>query len=354
MLINGTDVASWASPRLRNSEAERKKICARLKLMEVARAVALETDNSLANRKQLSVADVVIEVRAPPPDRHDGVSWLDQLYGIAKFRNQAIGRLDAKLIRRNQFLGSFAEVMEGPSEGTAKMALDLFDRYGRLRPEFLEHPFKKGSGIWGDELGSGNLLLLDEVTVNEAYRREGIVTKLVETVIQACRVRPDVFFALVHPGVLSTKANKQIARLHEQVNMDSAAEREAFNDLVQHINTTLEVKATKFWRSVGFRRVGSSSWFALTSDASHPAHTLPAEKDFELPDVAQRGTLATLCAPNGVLNLKARNCSTILDDVSHIFGSLSIQDARWYSTTSQGETILHVAARRQDASVISW
>jgi hypothetical protein len=64
------------------------------------------------------------------------------------------------------------------------------------------------------------------------------------------------------------------------------AVREAFDDLVQDINTDHEVKATRFWRSVDFRRVGSSSWFALAGDASHPAHNLLAEKDFELPDVA--------------------------------------------------------------------
>jgi GNAT superfamily N-acetyltransferase len=189
-------------------------------------------------------------------------------------------------------VGSFAEDIREPSKGTAQMALDLFDRYGRLRPEFLEHPFKKGSSVWRDELSSGDLLLLDEINVNEAYRRQGIATKLVETVIQACRARSDVFFALVRPGALLAEANMQIARLHEQTNMytvpvrEMTAVREAFDDLVQDINTDHEVKATRFWRSVGFRRVGSSSWFALAGDASHPAHNLLAEKDFELPDVA--------------------------------------------------------------------
>jgi hypothetical protein len=68
-------------------------------------------------------------------------------------------------------VGSFAEEIEEPTEGTAQMAFDLFDRYGRLKPEFIEHAFKKGSGIWRGELSSGDLLLLDEITVHEAYRR---------------------------------------------------------------------------------------------------------------------------------------------------------------------------------------
>jgi GNAT superfamily N-acetyltransferase len=303
MLIYVTDVAGWASPSHEQSEAEREKLCVRRKL-EASRAFTLEMETPPTDIEEFNIADMVVKIR-PPPVRSDIIryenehendsdqpSWLEQLYGIAKFRKQAIGRLDAKLIHRDHFVGSFAEDIREPSKGTAQMALDLFDRYGRLRPEFLEHPFKKGSSVWRDELSSGDLLLLDEINVNEAYRRQGIATKLVETVIQACRARSDVFFALVRPGALLAEANMQIARLHEQTNMytvpvrEMTAVREAFDDLVQDINTDHEVKATRFWRSVGFRRVGSSSWFALAGDASHPAHNLPAEKDFELPDVA--------------------------------------------------------------------
>jgi hypothetical protein len=116
----------------------------------------------------------------------------------------------------------------------------------------------------------------------------------------------------------------------------------------------LEVTATRFWRSVGFRRVGSSSWFALAADASHPAHNLPAEKDFELPDVAQRGTLATLYAQNGTQNAEITNRNTFLANVSQILEGLSNQDARWYSTNDQGETVLHLAVRARDASAIAW
>jgi hypothetical protein len=116
----------------------------------------------------------------------------------------------------------------------------------------------------------------------------------------------------------------------------------------------LEVTATRFWRSVGFRRVGSSSWFALAADASHPAHNLPAEKDFELPDVAQRGTLATLYAQNGTQNAEITNRNTFLANVSRILEGLSNQGARWYSTNDQGETVLHLAVRARDASAIAW
>ena len=379
MLIYVTVVASWSHE---HPEIEREKLRARVKL-DTARANTLEMEKNYppTDMTEFNIADVVVEIRAPPvrsdtigyENEHENdlkePSWLEQWYGIAKFQKETIGRLDAKLIHRDHFVGSFAEDIDQPSEGAAQMALDLFDRYGRLRPEFLQHPFKKGSGVWGDELSSGDLLLLDKITVDEDYRRQGIATGLAETIIQVCRARSDVFFALVHPGALSAEAIMQIERLCEQTNMDSRkteteqmyikkrrteAEREAFDDLVQDTNTDLEVTATRFWRSVGFRRVGSSSWFALAGDASHPAHTLPPEKDFELPDVAQRGTSAKLYDGDEIQYAQTMRSEDLLTWMSRIFDGLSIHDARWYSTDEKGETVLHTAAQEQNASAVAW
>jgi hypothetical protein len=160
MLIYVTDVASWASPRHEHSEAEREKLCARLKLTDAARAATLEMDKPRTDMKQFNIADVAVKIQERIRSdtigdegeyEHDSdePSWLVQLFGIAKRRKQAIGRLHAKLIFRGRIVGSFEEEMEEPSEGTAAMAFELFDRYGRLRPEFIEHPFKKGTGIGG-------------------------------------------------------------------------------------------------------------------------------------------------------------------------------------------------------------
>ena len=34
-----------------------------------------------------------------------------------------------------------------------------------------------------------------------------------------------------------------------------------------------------FWRSLGFRRIGTSSWFGLASDSAHPGHLLSPQSD---------------------------------------------------------------------------
>jgi hypothetical protein len=71
----------------------------------------------------------------------------------------------AKLIRRNQMRDDFYGQMEPPSRETSMLAFDLFDRYGRLRSEFKTHPVIKGTGIWGQELDRGDMLLIEEVLV---------------------------------------------------------------------------------------------------------------------------------------------------------------------------------------------
>lgn len=65
MLTYRTDVASWASPTHENPEAERKKLYARLKLMDAAQAATPEMETSPTNTEQFDIADVVVKVRAP-------------------------------------------------------------------------------------------------------------------------------------------------------------------------------------------------------------------------------------------------------------------------------------------------
>lgn len=84
---------------------------------------------------------------------------------------------EAKLIRRGQMRDDFHGQMERPSTETSKLAFDLFDRYGRLRPEFKAHSVIKGSGVWGQELDHGDMLLIEEVFVDKDHRRQGAWSK---------------------------------------------------------------------------------------------------------------------------------------------------------------------------------
>lgn len=42
--------------------------------------------------------------------------------------------------------------------------------------------------------------------------------------------------------------------------------------------------SVKLWRSVGFRRVGTSEWFAFTPNPDHPSQRLDASQDYDFPE----------------------------------------------------------------------
>lgn len=80
---------------------------------------------------------------------------------------KVIGFCNGKLVRRAQIRDVFYSAMEEPSGGTCLLAFDLFNRYGRLRPEFKKHPVRKGLGVWNEELDVGDILLIEYLKIDE-------------------------------------------------------------------------------------------------------------------------------------------------------------------------------------------
>lgn len=96
--------------------------------------------------------------------------WLETIRGTAapprstplSLKDSKIGSCLARLIRRGQMRASFWLEMEEPSQETADLAFELFDRYGRLQTDYYNHDILKGTGAWGEELNHGDLLLFEE------------------------------------------------------------------------------------------------------------------------------------------------------------------------------------------------
>ena len=84
-----------------------------------------------------------------------------------------VGCCTAKLIDREQIRANFHRDMEEPSNDTATVGFGVFDRWGCLRPEYQNHPVKKGTGVWGPELNDGRFLLIETLSVKEEYQRKG-------------------------------------------------------------------------------------------------------------------------------------------------------------------------------------
>lgn len=99
-------------------------------------------------------------------DPHSEFNWLGVIDGKVTYQQnnrspvKQVGDCRAFLIRRNQIADTFWDDMEEPEDETAKLAFELFDRFGCLQPQYKEHPVKRGSGVWGGELNHGDILLM--------------------------------------------------------------------------------------------------------------------------------------------------------------------------------------------------
>lgn len=88
----------------------------------------------------------------------------------------------AKLIDRDYIRATFHRDMEEPSNDTATIGFGVFDRWGCLKPQFMSHPVKKGTGVWGPELNEGRFLQIELLSVRKSHRRKGYGKKLFEQV----------------------------------------------------------------------------------------------------------------------------------------------------------------------------
>lgn len=69
----------------------------------------------------------------------------------------------------------FWEDMEEPSEETCDVAFHVFDRYGRVKTKYRDHPVQKGTGVWRTELDHGPLFLIEKLHVTALkLRRKGL------------------------------------------------------------------------------------------------------------------------------------------------------------------------------------
>lgn len=235
-------------------------------------------------------------------DKCDGVleDQFDTLLVVCSIEGKEIGRGFASYIERHRIISEFWKSVEGFCEQTSYLAFTLFDRYACLRPEFKEHPVRKGSGVWGAELDIGDLLLIEEISVDRDWQRKGVGTVILEHLNRMGQSggkdrRPDMSNALHEPGL----DNPNIPDLFKAA--PDPGRNASFNLLIagwltrdikddckgklqseqQRIRRDALNRGFAFYRSRGYRRVGNSNCFGLALDQTHPAHKLNASEDFD-------------------------------------------------------------------------
>lgn len=265
----------------------------------------------------------------PFPDDFAHLRWLERVDGLAFVKGNRIGYCDAKLIRRLQVHHKLWTAMEEPTRQTSELAFELFDRYGRLRKEFREHPVNKGTGVWGSELDGEDILLFENIRIEPGHRRQKIGTNIINAVLNKVRRKSTKFFALAKPRYLV-----------EEIGIESTE---------QKLVTT--EAAEQFFRSIGFRRVGTSGWFAFTDDSSHPSKSLEALDDWNQPRFTQvsQSTVATFARFEGPDMVDSECLGLLQTDLR-----LQLEDNPGILLDEMENTILHLFALRTWPKSISY
>lgn len=248
-------------------------------------------------------------------------------------RQVRVATCDAKLINRESIRPSFWQDMEEVSRETCDVAFGLFDRYGRVERKYTEPGFRQGTGVWGRELDQGDILLIEKLRVEAGARRRGVGTKVAHEVLDHVRgsTGRGKYVAVVGPGMGLQDA--------DETNGDEAMSALA--------------TARRFWRSLGFRRVGTSPWFAFTDEVGHPSRQLNVSKEWDPPQhtgscVAMPEHVRQAIA--SVLRISSPNAET-LRQLEEALPDTA-QDERWLATDEDGNTVLHLAAIKGSLEVV--
>ena len=181
---------------------------------------------------------------------------------VGQAQARYIDRPRLKKLKCRSFSKSVEQLNTSESDGLA-LALQLFNDNGTIKKCHKHHP-------WGDEINRGAILILSYLLVEKEFRRQGIARELIEVLIEKLRhSKGGVEFMFVKPGVIKTDFEEEQAQ-------KSMEEREKIEQR-EYDN------AVRFYRSVGFRRVGYTKWFCLAMDPEHVSHRIAPEDDLNPP-----------------------------------------------------------------------
>ncbi|EFQ96928.1 hypothetical protein MGYG_08853 [Nannizzia gypsea CBS 118893] len=269
-------------------------------------------------------------------DSYSAFEWLEGIEGWVTFQQNSrssstkIGFCRAQLIRREWIADTFWDDMEGPEHEMAELAFDLFDHFGCLKSNYKDHIVNRGSGVWNDELNKGDILLIEEIEISPGYRRQGIGSMLARAILNLASRKSKAFFGITWPGIFERVARRNASQTRSQ----------------------LESAAVSFWRSLGFRRIGSSRWLGYSPDQDHPSRSLAPEQDFDLPPFHRTPSTPEIdCL---IKSIPTSNDAECLRQLNDIFSNVPSHDARWEATDEAGNTLLHLVLCSFKAQSAQW
>src|SRR5690606_6171891 len=86
-----------------------------------------------------------------------------------------IARAKFTWVDRDAIRSSFQHsILSSSSEALQQFSMAMLDKWGDLRQVFISHAVRKGTGVWGEELGLGGFVFVEKVIVREEWKGCGL------------------------------------------------------------------------------------------------------------------------------------------------------------------------------------
>ncbi|PPQ99871.1 hypothetical protein CVT26_009315 [Gymnopilus dilepis] len=179
-----------------------------------------------------------------------------------------------QILKRNdskQF-GDFFTLMDEDAQELHEFSIALFDKRSDIRPWLVDGGKRSGSGCWGEELSSGDMLYVQDLTVKPEFRKRGLGSLLLQKLLASPHVDVHGHVICWPTSTDNSDDNFDIGMLLQPTEAYIQGRRED------------QARVVAFYRKQnGFRRIGLTHFFAYSPDVSHPSHQLAASADPDPP-----------------------------------------------------------------------
>ncbi|CRG89880.1 hypothetical protein PISL3812_06919 [Talaromyces islandicus] len=221
-------------------------------------------------------------------------AWLDDITAKCIHRGKTIGYAVAQFIYRGMITKDFWRKIDDCSQDVGEIAWRVFDRYGSLKDKYKSHPVHRGTGAWGSELDNGPLLIIEKIFITDVeWRRKGVGRAMVKQLLvvgEKCgsSAKPrDMSPGLIALEFGSVTQFQKLTRVHAIVIpgwlIENVEPQYITKSKRQRNEIDLQASnvAVSFYRSLGFRRIGSSPCFAYSFHPNHRARSILSNRDFD-------------------------------------------------------------------------
>lgn len=166
-----------------------------------------------------------------------------------------VASIEAVKILRRFCKGQFLDVMDEESDEMHQFSVALFDKFGKVKPFLISEGHRSGTGCWGEELNTGELIYIKDINVNDPYRGKGVGSWILKQFLTSHHVGPsDTVICWPTPSNQPPSQEEWKAIQNRQIS---------------------------FLRKNHFRRIGRTSFFGYSPNPSHPSRSVSADADPE-------------------------------------------------------------------------